>query len=80
MKTFMDDWYIGRNKPGFKEKPYILFYSHGGGGRVKEAMVGLFKHLGNQIGEPVGAYGEPTKNDIDKCIKLGTELAKAVKK
>ena len=79
MKQFMDDWYISRNKPGFKDKHFALFYSHGGGGRSREAMVELFKHLGIQVGEPVGAYGAPTETDIVNCVKLGSELAKAVK-
>jgi multimeric flavodoxin WrbA len=79
MKTFMDDWYISRNRPGFKGKPYVLFYNHGGGGKVKRAMMDLFKHLGNQVGEPIGVEGKPTEPDNEKCIKLGSELAKVVK-
>ena len=78
MKQVADDWYISRNKPGYKDKPFVLFYSHGGGGNAKQSMVNLFKHLGRQIGEPVGAYGAPTEADIKSCIKLGSELAKAV--
>jgi len=80
MKTFMDDWYISRNKPGFKGKYYVLFFSHGGGGRVKEAMVSIFKHLGDQVGEPLGCSGEPSKDVLEKCRGLGVELAKKVKK
>ncbi len=79
MKTFMDDWYISRNKPGFKGKPYVLFYSHGGGGKVKDAMVDLFKYLGIQVGAPIGVYGYPTELDKEKCTKLGSELAKTAK-
>jgi NAD(P)H dehydrogenase (quinone) len=80
MKTFMDDWYLSRNKTGFKGKPYTLFYSHGGGGKVREAMLGLFKHLGSQVGDPVSSYGEPTKAILEECVKLGSSLAKAASK
>ena len=36
IKTFLDDWYLNRNKSGYKDKPYALFMSHGGGGRAKD--------------------------------------------
>ena len=76
LKTFMDDWYINRNKPGYQRKPYAVFYSHGGGGRVKEAL-SLFSRVGTQVGESVGSHGTPNKKVLDDCKTLGIKLAKA---
>lgn len=79
LKTFMDDWYINRNKPGYTGKPYAVFYSHGGGGRVKDTL-SLFSRVGSQVGKPVESSGAPSKLVLDQCRVLGIELAKAVKK
>ena len=82
LKTFMDDHYIASVRKGVKnlqEKPYALFYSHGGGGRVASAMVNLFKYVGNQVGEPVGSYLEPNAGALKECRALGKELADACK-
>jgi flavorubredoxin len=80
MKTFMDDHYIHdvrKGLEGLKEKPYVLFYSHGGGGRVRDAMLGIFKRVGTLIGEPVGSRGRPNPEVLEKCRALGKELAEA---
>ena len=76
IKTFMDDWYLHRNEPGYQGKPYAVFYSHGGGGRVKSAL-SLFSRLGTQAGESVESHGDPSKTVLDNCRALGIELAKA---
>lgn len=81
LKTFMDDHYIHdvrKGLKGLKGKPYTLFYSHGGGGRVKSAMLGLFKRVGTLVGDPVGSYGKPDSGVLARCKALGVELAKAV--
>jgi NAD(P)H dehydrogenase (quinone) len=75
LKTFMDDWYLHRNKPGYKEKPYILLLSHGGGGRAKESL-SIFKHLGNQVGHTVISHGSPKEEILKQCKDLGAELAR----
>jgi flavorubredoxin len=83
LKTFMDDHYILHTRmgvKGMKDKPFVLFYSHGGGGRVREAMENLFKYVGAQVGESLGCPGEPTKAVLEKCHALGAELAKKTKK
>jgi len=83
LKTFMDDHYIHDVRKGLKNlkgKPYALFYSHGGGGRVKEAMMSLFKRVGTLVGEPVGSHGKPSPQVLEKCRALGRELAKVVSK
>ncbi len=76
LKTFMDDWYLHRNEPGYQGKPYAVFYSHGGGGRVKEEL-SLFSRVGTQIGDAVGSRGTPTQTVLDRCRALGRALAKA---
>ena len=78
LKTFMDDWYIHRNEPGYQGRPYAVFYSHGGGGRVKEAL-SLFSRVGTQVGDAVGSRGAPDRTVLDKCRTLGVELARALK-
>jgi NAD(P)H dehydrogenase (quinone) len=78
MKTFMDDWYLKRNESGYTEKPYAVFYSHGGGGRVREHL-DLFSRVGEQIGQVVESRGKPTKNILEECWELGNKLSKAAK-
>jgi len=81
MKTFMDDHYIHdvrKGLEGLREKPFVLFYSHGGGGKVKDVMPRIFKRIGTQIGEPVGSRGRPDQQILEKCRALGKELAAAI--
>ena len=80
LKMFMDDHYIydvRKGLEGLKDKPYVLFYSHGGGGRVKDNMR-IFRRVGTLIGEPVGSKGRPDPQVLAKCKALGKELAEAV--
>jgi flavorubredoxin len=80
MKMFMDDHYIAdvrKGMQGLKGKPYALFCSHGGGGRVTEAMRGLFKRVGSQVGETVSSRGYPTAQVLARCKSLGRALAEA---
>jgi NAD(P)H dehydrogenase (quinone) len=78
LKTFMDDWYLHRNEPGYKGKPYAVFYSHGGQGRVRDAL-SLFSRVGTQVGKPIESYRAPDQSGLEKCKALGVELAKSVK-
>jgi len=81
LKTFMDDHYIydvRKGLKGLREKPYALFYSHGGGGRVKDAMQQIFSRVGTLIGKPVGSRGRPDQQILERCKALGKELAEAV--
>ena len=80
LKMFMDDHYIydvRKGLVGLKDKPYVLFYSHGGGGKVKDNMR-IFRRIGTLIGEPVGSRGRPDQQILENCRALGSELAKAV--
>jgi flavorubredoxin len=82
MKTFMDDHYIHdvrKGLKGLKGKPYVLFCSHGGGGRVRDVMVNIFKRVGTQVGEPVGSRGRPGPEVLEECKALGKALAEVVK-
>ncbi len=74
LKTFLDDWYIQRNKPGYTGKPYGLFLSHGGGGRAVDSL-SLFSRLGDQVGEAVISSGSPSQRVLDDCRELGKKLA-----
>ncbi|MBL7199859.1 MAG: hypothetical protein ISS56_06905 [Anaerolineae bacterium] len=81
LKQFMDDHYIAdvrKGMQGLKDKPYALFYSHGGGGRVIDAMKQIFRRVGTLIGEPVGSRGYPAPDVLGKCRALGKMLGDAV--
>ena len=81
LKTFMDDHYIADVRDGMeglREKPYVLFYSHGGGGRVKDVMERIFRRIGTLINEPLGSRGKPDEQILQACRVLGRELAEAV--
>lgn len=82
LKIFMDDHYIYDMRKGLKGlrgKPYSLFCSHGGGGRVKDVMEHIFRRVGTVIGETVAARGTPDTQVIERCKALGNKLAGAVK-
>jgi flavorubredoxin len=81
LKMFLDDHYIEeqRGTQGLFNKPVALFYSHGGGGKVKQPLVSLFKRLGPIIAEPVESYLRPDAKVLEKCRKLGRDLAAATK-
>ena len=80
LKVFVDDWYIARraNRQGLENKPYGLFYSHGGGGRVRGPLQDLFSRMGTQVGETVESYGRPNDPVLEACRELGRQLAVAL--
>jgi flavorubredoxin len=78
LKMFMDDHYIAdvrHGVKGLKNKPYALFFSHGGGGRVVKAMTDLFGRVGTRVREPVGSRGYPSPQVLEECRALGKALA-----
>lgn len=79
LKTFLDDWYIAgkKRKKGLTDKPYALFYSHGGGGEVRGPLERLFSQMGTKVGETVASEGRPKKPTLDACRALGRQLAEA---
>jgi multimeric flavodoxin WrbA len=80
LKTFMDDHYVHdvrKGLRGLRGKPYALFYSHGGGGRVRDSL-SIFKRVGTLVGKPVESNGRPNLGVLDRCRALGRRLAEAV--
>ncbi|MHA1442521.1 MAG: flavodoxin family protein [Candidatus Heimdallarchaeota archaeon] len=84
LKTFVDDLYITRksNRQGLEDKPYGLFYSHGGGGRVRDPFEKLFMmmKIGSKVGETIESYGSPDDNVLKACHELGKQLVTNVEK
>ncbi len=80
LNVFKDDWYIARksNRQGLENKPYGLFYTHGGGGRVRGPLQDLFGEMGSQVGEIIEAYERPDDAALQACRELGRQLAGAV--
>jgi flavorubredoxin len=80
LKVFIDDWYIARksNRRGLENKPYGLFYSHGGGGDVRGPLEKLFGRMGWQVGETIESYGRPNNAVLRACRELGRQLANAM--
>ena len=79
LKVFLDDWYIAgkSNRRGLVSKPYALFYSHGGGGSVRDPLEELFSRMGSKVGKTVGSYGKPNEEVLKACRELGRQLAQA---
>ena len=79
LKVFLDDWHIAKGKgtSGLTDKPYALFYSHGGGGKVKGPFEKLFDRLGTKVGPTVESNGAPSDEVLAECRKLGEALAGA---
>jgi flavodoxin I len=80
LKVFIDDWYIARKsgRRGLENKPYSLFYSHGGGGDVRGPLEELFARMGSQVGETIESYGRPNSAVLEACRELGRQLAGAI--
>lgn len=80
LKTFADDWYIAKeeDRTELEGKPYGLFYSHGGGGNVREPFEKLFKYVGGKkIGDTIESSGRPNAPVLRACRELGARLAAA---
>jgi multimeric flavodoxin WrbA len=79
IKTFFDDIYLWdqSGKP-VKGKLAVLFFSCGGGGKVKGPFKSLAERFFQQVGETVGSE-RPISNEAKKeCLVLGKELVKAL--
>ncbi|MBU0492037.1 MAG: NAD(P)H-dependent oxidoreductase [Chloroflexi bacterium] len=81
LKVFLDDWYIARksNRRGMENKPYGLFYSHGGGGDVRGPLEELFGRMGSPVGATIESYGRPDHTVLAACHELGRRLADAAR-
>ena len=80
IKTFFDDIYLwDKSGETVKGKPAALFFSHGGGGKVKQTLENLAGRFFEQLGETVESR-RPTGDEAKKkCHALGKELAENVK-
>lgn len=78
LKIFVDDFYIARkvNRQGLEDKPYGLFYSHGGGGTIREPFEDLFRRMriGSKVGKTIESYGSPNSKVLEECRELGQKL------
>ena len=79
LKVFLDDYHIakGADETGLTDKPYGLFYSHGGGGKVLGPLESLFERMGTKVGETIESRGAPDEGVLAACRQLGRQLAEA---
>ena len=77
IKTLFDDIYLW-DKAGnpVKGKPAALFFSHGGGGRVKQPLEAFAQRFFQQVGETVEGRRPISDEAKKKCNALGKELVK----
>jgi multimeric flavodoxin WrbA len=77
VKTFFDDIYLWdqAGKP-VKGKPAVLFYSCGGGGKVRQPFESLGQRFFKHVGEMVGGERPISNEAKKKCLALGKELVK----
>ena len=77
VKTFFDDLYLWdqAGKP-VKGKSAVLFFSCGGGGKVKQPFESLVQRFFRQVGETVGIPRPIADEGKKRCLALGKELVK----
>jgi multimeric flavodoxin WrbA len=79
VKTFFDDLYLWdqSGKP-VKGKPAVLFFSCGGGGKVRQPFESLAQRFFQRVGEMVGSERPISEEAKKKCFALGRELVRAL--
>jgi multimeric flavodoxin WrbA len=77
VKSFFDDIYLWdqSGKP-VKGKPAVLFFSCGGGGKVRQPFESLAQRFFQQVGETVGGERPISIEAKKKCLALGKELVR----
>jgi len=76
VKTLFDDLYLwDQSGKKVKGKRAVLFFSHGGGGGVKEPLEAFGRRFFQQIGETVEGRRPITEEAKKRCLALGQELA-----
>lgn len=83
MKMVLDDLFVVKvlqKMEGLTGKPYVLFYTHGKGGKIKEVIGPLFEKrgIGTLVGEPIGGEAKPGPELIEQGKALGKKLAESV--
>jgi len=77
VKTFFDDIYLwDQSGKAVKGKPVVLFFSCGGGGKVRQPLESLAHRFFRQIGETTGSERPISDEAKKKCLALGKELVK----
>ncbi len=77
VKTFFDDMYLwDQSGKAVKGKPAVLFFSCGGGGKVRQPFEALALRFFKRVGEMVGSERPVSDEAKKKCFALGKELAK----
>ena len=77
IKTVFDDIYLwAKAGASVQGKPAVLFFSHGGGGRVREPFENMAGKFFEQIGETVASRSPTGDEAKKKCRALGRELVK----
>jgi multimeric flavodoxin WrbA len=77
IKTFFDDLYLwDQSGQQVKGKPAALFFSHGGGGGVRQPFEYLAGRFFEQVGQTIEASRPITGEVRKKCLALGEELAR----
>jgi multimeric flavodoxin WrbA len=77
IKTFFDDLYLWDQAGNpVKGKPAVLFFSHGGGGKVRQPFEYLARRFFQQVGETVEARRPVSKAAIEKCLAIGQTLVR----
>ncbi len=80
VKTFFDDLYLwDQSGQPVRGKPAALFFSCGGGGRVRQPFESLAKRFFRHVGETVGGERPISNEAKKKCLALGKELVKSLK-
>jgi multimeric flavodoxin WrbA len=79
IKTFFDDLYLWdqSGKP-VKGKPAALFFSCGGGGRVKQPFESLAQRFFHPVGETLESARPISSEAKKKCFALGQEFVKGL--
>ncbi|MGZ3603511.1 MAG: hypothetical protein ACXU9P_00995, partial [Thermodesulfobacteriota bacterium] len=62
-----------------KGKPAVLFFSCGGGGKVKQPFESLAQRFFKQVGETIGSQRPIGDEAKKKCRALGEELVKSLR-
>lgn len=77
IKTFFDDLYLWdqAGKP-VKGKRAALFFSHGGGGKVRQPFESLARRFFQQVGETVEAQRPISDEARKECLALGKAIAR----
>ena len=77
VKTFFDDMYLwDQSGKAVKGKPAVLFFSCGGGGKVRQPFEALALRFFKRVGEMVGSERPVSDEAKKKCFALGKELVK----